>query len=1145
MKNKFIKIFLPLCVLCFIIVSCIDEKYDLENIDNTIQVGGEHLVLPIGETEQIKLVEFLNKDNLDFIEKLENGEYALKLSDKLDFGKSMPNFSFDIKDINFPKQVIGFSIGEFDGGLTLAAISKSVEINPSLPKLDLGDIAIPAISKELNVAMDLGKYNSDIQLGLNNVNLDAPKVFNFSEEEIKALELLPLTEIPIPSDKGEATVAPKEANVNIAVTLVDNVTNVDNIVLGSNAKMKITLEVTNSNVLSSGAIIPDIKLNPSDVFAFAEGVLTSGNIVFGSENLLNNTNSFSSSKTVSVSALNITPEMWNENILNLTKKISVAGKLQMSDVTISKANLNKLNDLGLAVKIEFVDFDIESVDFDLKENVSKNIDGNVSFEMPQTEVPSQVTSLGNMTFKDPSTISVKIDVKNAESLPLLSKNIEKIKLVFPKEFILENTYKDNIVELKNYDYSKPLVVKVLGFDASETLKDSKISYKDNIQYNVAFSVGGTITSSAISVDKPVSVDVKINSNIAYNDISLQVADISQDLPEIDEAIEVELPDGIEENSIITVTTEEGTNLTMLLDVPALPLNVQTAEKGIKISLPLSFNIDKDKFDLTKPASSSFVVEENALLIKGDIPSKIEMPIYSLKVKAQKKEGSEKLYLLDAVKIAGGIALEGDQINASSLDGVNEKKINVSIDLPSIVAKDVTMSGISKSFDQVVDISFDQDNLEYVKSVKEMFFDNTKVVLNVSLKDIPDLQAPIMIKGKIEFPEILAFADERVKDNVFVLDQEIKDNKLNISLNLDRIVANKDIINNSISISEQVKVTGEVYINDPVINPDELVGKEPIIEIDGGVVDVDLVKVSGVIDYDLEKVSEEIVLSDIPDFMKGDNVNLDITNPHIELIFTSNMGVSLNGNATLTPYIDGAVNPDPESVQQFDINVGVATPEAPLTTKFWVAKDEVGMLDGFIFRESALPNLIKRIPDAIKIEVTGGTNTEDLHIIDLKADPVVSLDYNIVVPFNFGEDLLIELRDTIADLPDVLAKIIKGNEIAITGEVESSLPIQLELVIELLDKNMKPTGIQSTKQVIKQCPKDKESIVSPLNLTIADKNGTLTEVSALALKFVATSPVSSGKPITDDSFVRASLKLLVEGGIVLDLDDLSDKKSDNK
>ena len=141
--------------------------------------------------------------------------------------------------------------------------------------------------------------------------------------------------------------------------------------------------------------------------------------------------------------------------------------------------------------------------------------------------------------------------------------------------------------------------------------------------------------------------------------------------------------------------------------------------------------------------------------------------------------------------------------------------------------------------------------------------------------------------------------------------------------------------------------------------------------------------------------------------------------------------------------------------------------------------------------------------------------------------------------------MIELRDTIANLPDVLAKIIKGNEIAITGEVESSLPIQLELVIELLDKNMKPTGIQSTKQVIKQCPKDKESIVSPLNLTIADKEGKLTDVSAIALKFVATSPVSSGKLITDDSFVKATLKLLVEGGIVLDLDDLSDKKSDNK
>ena len=64
--------------------SCIDNSYDLnKDIDMTVNVGGEHLAIPVGYTEQItldKIIELEEGDDLQLV----NGEYHLLKSDKID-----------------------------------------------------------------------------------------------------------------------------------------------------------------------------------------------------------------------------------------------------------------------------------------------------------------------------------------------------------------------------------------------------------------------------------------------------------------------------------------------------------------------------------------------------------------------------------------------------------------------------------------------------------------------------------------------------------------------------------------------------------------------------------------------------------------------------------------------------------------------------------------------------------------------------------------------------------------------------------------------------------------------------------------------------------------------------------------------------
>lgn len=64
--------------------SCIDNSYDLKkDIDMTINVGGEHLAIPVGYTEKITLDKIIEIDEGDDLQ-LVNGEYHLLKSDNID-----------------------------------------------------------------------------------------------------------------------------------------------------------------------------------------------------------------------------------------------------------------------------------------------------------------------------------------------------------------------------------------------------------------------------------------------------------------------------------------------------------------------------------------------------------------------------------------------------------------------------------------------------------------------------------------------------------------------------------------------------------------------------------------------------------------------------------------------------------------------------------------------------------------------------------------------------------------------------------------------------------------------------------------------------------------------------------------------------
>lgn len=227
MKKDISKSSILTCLLSLGLLSlntgCKDSDFDLSNIDSTIGIGGDELVLPTSDTENIMLDDVLELNNSDLVSILDNGDYVFR-KEGAPTDPSHPNIEktyvnqTDLKD-NFPVYItlpqsvartarkgsrhmkvnaVSFSgkVAQFDySGETpyeikevkAAGVVSNVEIrvNPSvnlkatIPSFNELSIVLPAFMKLDVTSCSAGKdnYTYDISTGkitLKNVNTSMP-----------------------------------------------------------------------------------------------------------------------------------------------------------------------------------------------------------------------------------------------------------------------------------------------------------------------------------------------------------------------------------------------------------------------------------------------------------------------------------------------------------------------------------------------------------------------------------------------------------------------------------------------------------------------------------------------------------------------------------------------------------------------------------------------------------------------------------------------------------------------------------------------------------------------------------------------------------------------------------------------------------
>lgn len=399
--------------------------------------------------------------------------------------------------------------------------------------------------------------------------------------------------------------------------------------------------------------------------------------------------------------------------------------------------------------------------------------------------------------------------------------------------------------------------------------------------------------------------------------------------------------------------------------------------------------------------------------------------------------------------------------------------------------------------------------------------------------------------KITFPSILDFEPYTgLSNNILDLDGLTinKGEEKNISLQVkgykfgNETPDGKKIIGNTLNINEEVIVEGKttVYVE---TGSSGTISFTPTIELQ----EMDIQSVTGVIQPIIEPTGSTVNLENLPDFLEDDATELDITNPIFTFIAKNPLEAPIILNGTMQGEKNGSIIEGStvilgrNGIDQQDIilekgdniialsRLGTGGPEGSKNIKV-----------------SNINDLIKKIPDVVKVDLNPLVEYATYYTVDLTTSYAMESNYDIDIPLNFGSNLKIVYDETIdnfdLDLEDVDIKkaILSINAV-------NTIPLAMEIKnenVSALDANgnvIKDIDV-TVEGTITESKDGKAEVSSTLNINLNETaEGAISKLDGLKLKVTAVPGQATDVQLLSTQWLQLTdMKLKIPNGIKVDL-----------
>ena len=1176
-KSRMIRAITSVVASMFLLLtsSCVNKEYELseDRISLDVTVFQDGLSVPLGSTSKIMLKDV--KDSL--LKNVEDtsmlkyftvgfeGEYGIGLSDKLDLSDTLNNLlaQIEIPDVPFSEK-FSFNLNTVDvSSLTVPAdrYEFTESIGGSFP---IPEMTFDGFGTEFSASAGLYEYRlSDEFLKV--------KFDKFEHEEVFARLSTTLPEVPendfeIHVDpSGDLTAlpltiqdgfGPEECQMSLYMSMPDGITAIKDINLREGAKVKISVELRNS-LFTKGTISPSLVLDVSKIFNLSDNssngkILADFDIPAAGGKV---------SKEFEIESLALTENDWKDDngrlVLDKDIAVVVGGSLEYSEVYTTTKHLANTDGEGMSMymSIEFVDFQVADAKVEIKP---------ISVEMPQEtisfsqsiDLPDQIQSIDEVVLTEDSKITMSIDVENM--LEGLNLKLTSLDVTFPDGLKVEGAV-NGVLSYSDVDLSKGFDedIKILGVTLPDP-ENGSILLEKEIGVEAVVTAGGLVSSADIPVDasKDLKVNVDVKAAIAVADYAVTIIgydyelDFSQSLEPIDVT-------GIEEFGTVTVMPKGEPVISIDVIMPETDLQiVADREENVVISFPemLKFKDLPSEYNYDKAAGT--------ITFAGQIPSRIELPIDRLVINPEKNEEDGKYYIGGDFKVSGGIGIPaGSVVRKADVEAITspECKIGMVADIPEIamgtLAMDAPYETAVKQEFEVALMSMESIPEELV-SIDCVEFEDVFFNLCLDASELPDLgSTKLALEFEIGLPDLIVIDSENVKEgNVLTVSGELdKDGKITI----DPIrVAALDLSSIDFKSTEELKevitVDGKVILDNVALDINEWLGKTLEVRVEGGIKDIEISKVSGKVDFQIDPIATAVDLTEVKEYLEMENLEINgienfLARLSLAADIKTNVGVPMGARMVITPYSEG--NPIEEAVWETELTLNHSLSAADTTyTRYWLSsleKDkDVYVPTGYTHIHLPLKEYLSNIPDSLSISIEAGTDPSAVCVIEPTHEYVVEAAYSVEVPFEFGEGCSVTYRDTIPDLPPLVGQLLAMGDLVLTGDITSSLPLEIDMKVNLLDMDGNKISLDESAswQKIKGCTPDGEPAITELYLGIQKQDGVeVNGVSAIELEF--NFATVAGVPLSDNCFLQASLQALVPNGVSVDLNELMTKKEE--
>lgn len=434
-------------------------------------------------------------------------------------------------------------------------------------------------------------------------------------------------------------------------------------------------------------------------------------------------------------------------------------------------------------------------------------------------------------------------------------------------------------------------------------------------------------------------------------------------------------------------------------------------------------------------------------------------------------------------------------------------------------------------------SFEDAKEDGLVSISSVDFENTYLLPRVHLEADKSIPASMMLSLEVIVPEKYVFEDSPAVNGTTVtfegavtssgdVDfQPVTMESIELDLGEDEPFEFEDVFvvsNLSISVaqSEMEEFDGAVLTvspgvafggDDGMLHPSSFYGK---------------------VDIKLDEIVEQILLDDIPQYLKGEDVYLDFTSPYATVSLKTNSGVPIVMEADLAPVFNSGEGQSVSVTLESPVSYDENTEE---TVNYWLASESPADLPSdYQWVSADIKGLLSRIPDRLDISVRPYSNvdSEEDHFIDCNASYNFSGEMGFVLPFSFGDGLYVPVRDTLDNMPEEIGTALTNADIMLNGTVHSSFPVALKLSGYFLNSSYQALDIEIPEQEISAGGSDGTQTTSQLNITVP-KSPKAEEIAYLVFQFEIQN--GTGVQISENSTVQITdISAGIPGGLTLDL-----------